>query len=144
MVTTREFICLAAWHLFEDRELFDRYRAADEPERLGLLQEILRLEPVVGRLSRRATAPLRLPTRDGGTTVPPGELITVFVDEANTDPDVVGPDPYLLRPGRALELGPGAAGLPSGTVRTAVRVPPSPYWRRTSCSAGSSRSTACG
>ncbi|MFF8974495.1 cytochrome P450 [Streptomyces sp. NPDC014995] len=114
MVTTREFVCAAAWHLFGDAELLGRYRAADEPERLGLLQEILRLEPVVGRLSRRATAPLRLPTADGEVVVRPGELVTVFVDEANADPDVVGPDPYLLRPGRVLGLGPGAAGLAFG------------------------------
>lgn len=114
MVTTREFICVAAWHLFSDRELLDRYRSADEPQRLALLQEILRLEPVVGRLSRRATAPLRLPTADGEASVGAGELITVFVDEANADPEVVGPDPHLLRPGRVLELGPGAAGLAFG------------------------------
>jgi cytochrome P450 len=115
MVTTREFICVAAWHLFGDPELLDRYRAADEPERLGLLQEILRLEPVVGRLSRRATAPLRLPTGDGeATVVRPGELITVLVDEADADPEVVGPDPYLVRPGRVLGLGPGPAGLAFG------------------------------
>jgi cytochrome P450 len=114
MVTTREFICVAAWHLFRDPELLDRYRSADEPQRLAVLQEILRLEPVVGRLSRRATAPLRLPTADGEASVRPGEPITVFVDEANADPEVVGPDPHLLRPGRVLELGPGAAGLAFG------------------------------
>ncbi|WP_425247051.1 cytochrome P450 [Streptomyces sp. NEAU-NA10] len=114
MVTTREFICVAAWHLFTDPQLLDRYRAADEPERLGLLQEILRLEPVVGRLSRRATAPLRMPTADGEATVGPGELITVFVDEANADPEVVGPDPHRVRPGRVPALGPSAAGLAFG------------------------------
>ncbi|MFH8798375.1 cytochrome P450 [Streptomyces sp. NPDC017936] len=114
MVTTREFICVAAWHLFGDRELLDRYRSADEPERLSLLQEILRLEPVVGRLSRRATAPLRLPTADGAVRVRPGELVTVLVDEANADPRVVGPGPELVRPGRELLLGPGAAGLAFG------------------------------
>jgi cytochrome P450 len=114
MVTTREFICVAAWHLFGDEELLGRYRAADEPERLTLLQEILRLEPVVGRLSRRATAPLRLPSADGEITVSAGDLVTVFVDEANADQEVVGPDPLVLRPGRALALGPGAAGLAFG------------------------------
>ncbi|MDX2678320.1 cytochrome P450 [Streptomyces sp. NY05-11A] len=110
MVTTREFICVAAWHLFDDPGLLERYRAAEEPQRLELLREILRLEPVVGRLSRRTTAPLRV----GGASVGTGELITVFVDEANADPDVVGRAPYLLRPGRELELGPGTAGLAFG------------------------------
>ncbi|MFE8017432.1 cytochrome P450 [Streptomyces antibioticus] len=110
MVTTREFICAAAWHLFDDPALLKRYRAAEEPERLALLQEILRLEPVVGRLSRRTTAPLEV----GGVRIGTGELITVHVDEANADPGVVGGDPLLLRPGRVLGLGPWAAGLAFG------------------------------
>ncbi|MEU1192914.1 cytochrome P450 [Streptomyces sp. NPDC005859] len=110
MVTTREFICVAAWHLFDDPALLGRYRAAEEPERLELLREILRLEPVVGRLSRRATAPIRV----GEVSVGPGELLTVHVDEANADPDVVGRAPHLLRPGRVRELGPGPAGLAFG------------------------------
>ncbi|MER6956757.1 cytochrome P450 [Streptomyces sp. NPDC000618] len=110
MVTTREFICVAAWHLFDDPRLLERYRAAEEPERLELLREILRLEPVVGRLSRRATAPMRV----GESSVAPGELITVFVDEANADPDVVGRAPGHLRPGRVLAQGAGTAGLAFG------------------------------
>ncbi|MFE7930505.1 cytochrome P450 [Streptomyces sp. NPDC057456] len=112
MVTTREFICVAAWHLFDDPELLGRYRAAEEPERLELLREILRLEPVVGRLSRRATAPMRV----GEASIGPGELLTVFVDEANADPDAVGRDPDLLRPGRSWNPGPGPgpAGLAFG------------------------------
>ncbi|WP_055490771.1 cytochrome P450 [Streptomyces sp. TP-A0356] len=114
MITTREFICVAAWHLFSDNSLRDRYRAAEEPERLDILQEILRLEPVVARLCRRATAELTLPTEDGPATVMPGELVAVLVDNANTDPATVGDDPYLLLPGRTLALGPGAAGLSFG------------------------------
>ncbi|MEU9313497.1 cytochrome P450 [Streptomyces sp. NPDC048256] len=110
MVTTREFICVAAWHLFDDPELLARYRAAEEPERLELLREILRLEPAVGRLARRATAPMRV----GEASIGAGELLTVFVDEANADPDVVGRDPDLLRPGRLRDLGPGPAGLAFG------------------------------
>ncbi|WP_230193837.1 cytochrome P450 [Streptomyces coriariae] len=110
MVTTREFICVAAWHLFDDPELLARYRAAEEPERLDLLREILRLEPAVGRLARRATAPMRV----GDASIGAGELLTVFVDEANADPDVVGRDPDLLRPGRLRDLGPGPAGLAFG------------------------------
>ncbi|MEU9266119.1 cytochrome P450 [Streptomyces sp. NPDC048251] len=110
MVTTREFICVAAWHLFDDAELLARYRAAEEPERLDLLREVLRLEPAVGRLARRATAPMRV----GEASIGAGELLTVFVDEANADPDVVGRDPDLLRPGRLRDLGPGPAGLAFG------------------------------
>lgn len=110
MVTTREFICVAAWHLFDDPELLGRYRAAGEPERLDLLREILRLEPAVGRLARRTTAPMRV----GEASIGAGELLTVLVDEANADPDAVGRDPDLLRPGRLRDLGPGPAGLAFG------------------------------
>ncbi|GAA3222477.1 cytochrome P450 [Nonomuraea helvata] len=110
MVTTREFICVAAWHLFADDALLERYRAADEPGRLAVLHEILRLEPVVARLRRRTTAPLELPGDDGQVTVPPGALIDVFVDAANTDPQAVGPQPLSMCPGRAIDGGGGGTG----------------------------------
>ncbi|MFE6286276.1 cytochrome P450 [Streptomyces sp. NPDC057877] len=114
MITTREFICVAAWHLFTDAELLERYRAAKEPGRLEVLEEILRLEPVVDRLCRRTTAPLTLPTASGTETVGAGELIEVFVADANADPEAVGELPYQVRPGRAPGLGPSAAGLSFG------------------------------
>jgi cytochrome P450 len=114
MVTTREFISLAAWHLFTDEALLARYRAAPEAERLAILQELLRLEPVVARLRRRATTGLRLPTPDGAVTVRPGEYVEVFLDDANTDPAAVGADPLLVRPDRDIASGPGRAGLSFG------------------------------
>ncbi|MGW6505340.1 cytochrome P450 [Nonomuraea angiospora] len=114
MVTTREFICVAAWHLFTDEALLERYRAADEPGRLAVLHEILRLEPVVGRLRRRTTAALDLAGADGPVTVPPGAVIEVFVDAANIDPRAVGSRPLSIRPGRAIDGGTGAAALSFG------------------------------
>ncbi|MBA2813521.1 cytochrome P450 [Streptomyces sp. KM273126] len=114
MVTTREFISVAAWHLFSDAELLGRYRAADEAGRLAVLHEILRLEPVVGRLRRRATAELRVPSADGPVLVRPGEFVDIFLDDANTDADVVGYRPLRVQPGRDLAEGPGAAGLSFG------------------------------
>ncbi|MFI9847159.1 cytochrome P450 [Nonomuraea sp. NPDC051941] len=114
MVTTREFICVAAWHLFTDEALLERYRAADEPGRLAVLHEILRLEPVVGRLRRRTTAALDLAGADGPVTVPPGAVIEVFVDAANTDPRAVGSLPLSVCPGRAIDGGTSAAALSFG------------------------------
>ncbi|WP_225630650.1 cytochrome P450 [Streptomyces solaniscabiei] len=107
MVTTREFVCLAAWHLFTDAGLLDRYRSADEAGRLAVLQELLRLEPVVGQLRRRATEELRLDTSDGPVTVCPGEHVEILLDQANADPAAVGGDPLLVRPGRTPEVGAG-------------------------------------
>lgn len=48
MVTTREFINVAAWHLLDDPALLARYRGADLDGRIAILHEVLRLEPVVG------------------------------------------------------------------------------------------------
>lgn len=115
MVTTREFMCVAAWHLFTDDALLERYRAADEPGRLAVLHEILRLEPVVARLRRRTTAALELAGADGPVKVPPGALIDVLVDVANTDPRAVGPEPLSVHPGRPIDAGAtGAAALSFG------------------------------
>ncbi|MER7052666.1 cytochrome P450 [Streptomyces sp. NPDC000351] len=109
MVTTREFICLAAWQLFSDAGLLDHYRSADESGRLAVLQELLRLEPVIGRLRRRTTEAVELPCPGGPVTVGPGEYVELHLDEANTDPKAVGDEPLLIRPGRAPEVGAGLA-----------------------------------
>ncbi|WP_220040367.1 cytochrome P450 [Nonomuraea aridisoli] len=121
MVTTREFICVAAWHLFTDDALLERYRAADEPGRLAVLHEILRLEPVVAKLRRRTTAPLSLDGGDAPVTVPAGALIDVHVDAANTDPSGVGARPLAMCPGRpadgaALSFGDGPHRCPGSGI----------------------------
>ncbi|MFG3251240.1 cytochrome P450 [Streptomyces sp. NPDC048187] len=107
MVTTREFVCLAAWHLFTDAGLRERYRSADETGRLAVLRELLRLEPVIGRLRRRTTESVRLPCPEGPLTVRPGEYVDILLDDANTDPKAVGDDPLLVRPERAAAVGAG-------------------------------------
>ncbi|CAM5569138.1 Cytochrome P450 OS=Streptomyces tendae OX=1932 GN=GUR47_22815 PE=3 SV=1 [Streptomyces tendae] len=107
MVTTREFVCLAAWHLFTDAGLRARYRSADETGRLAVLQELLRLEPVIGRLRRRTTESVQLRCPEGPLTVRPGEYVEILLDDANTDPAAVGDDPLLVRPERAAAVGAG-------------------------------------
>lgn len=114
MVTTREFISAAAWHLFSDAALLAHYRSADEAGRLGVLNEILRLEPVVGRLGRRTTRPLDLPGGDETVTVPAGERIDILVDHTNLDERAVGPRPGCVRPGRVTNDGVGSPGLSFG------------------------------
>lgn len=103
MITTREFVNLAAWHLFTDDALRDRYRAAAEPERIAILHELLRLEPIVGHLRRRTTAPIDLPAHDDTTvTIPTGEIIDVHLSATNTDPDAVGDRRHAVCPDRPL------------------------------------------
>lgn len=102
MVTTREFISMTTWHLLEQPELRERYLAAEQPERLQILHEILRLEPVVGHLYRRTTADLIVPGDDGEVTIPAGAVVDLQVRQTNTEPATVGEDGLDLCPGRTL------------------------------------------
>lgn len=101
MVTTREFISAAAWHLLQDSELRADYVHGTEKERHAILHEILRLEPVVSMLYRRAERELTV----GGQTIPAGSLLALNVQEANMDPAVVGANPEELCPARRLPRG---------------------------------------
>lgn len=102
MATTREFISVAAWHFLEQPALRARYLAAPEAERQEMLQEILRLEPVVGHLYRRATADIQLESAGEQITIKQGELLDLHIYAANADERVVGEQPLALCPGRVL------------------------------------------
>ncbi|MFC6592726.1 cytochrome P450 [Deinococcus lacus] len=54
MITTREFITLAAYQLLQKPELRADYVHGTEKERHAILHELLRLDPVVTMLYRRA------------------------------------------------------------------------------------------
>jgi cytochrome P450 len=110
MVTTREFITLAAWHLFTDDALRLAYVEGDEKERAAILHEILRLEPVVANLYRRTTADIEV----GDATIPAGARVDIAVAAANLDPAAVGDRPGAVCPGRARADGVGDAGLAFG------------------------------
>jgi len=114
MVTTREFISMAAWHLLHDPALRERYLASEQPERFAILHEIIRLEPVVGHLYRRAQGTFDITDGDATWTIKPGALIDVCVRQANAAPDAVGPDPLTLCPGRGLPAGVNPAALSFG------------------------------
>jgi cytochrome P450 len=102
MVTTREFIGVAAWHLLDDPALLARYRAGDRDERLALLQETLRLEPVVGHLYRRLETPLTVTVDGTEQVLPAGAMVDLDLRAVNADAATVGEDPYQLCPGREL------------------------------------------
>lgn len=86
MVTTREFITMAGWHLLEDDALRARFLAADEIERIDILEEILRLEPVVGMLRRRDPES--------------GKSFAIDIRAANIDERAMGGCPMRLDPDR--------------------------------------------
>jgi cytochrome P450 len=114
MVTTREFISMAAWHLLGNQPLRERYLVAGQAERFAILNEIIRLEPVVGHLYRRAQGEFDITEGEDTHTLARGDLIDVCIRPANTDPEAVGPEPLNLRPGRALPPGVNQAVLSFG------------------------------
>lgn len=102
MATTRELICMAAWHLLDDPGLLARYRAGDRDDREAVLHETLRLEPVVGRLYRRLRTPLTLELDGEEHQLTVGSLVELDLRAVNADPATVGEEPYELCPGRDL------------------------------------------
>jgi cytochrome P450 len=102
MATTREFISVVTWHFLEHPALRERYLAAPEEERFEMLHEVLRLEPVVAHLYRRAAAPLSIESQGECITIPEGDLIDLHIYAANADEGVVGEEPLALCPARAL------------------------------------------
>ena len=106
MVTTREFITMATWHLLDRPELAARFVVAESAERGAILAEIIRLEPPVGHLYRRMTADL--------SPHQTGDLVDLDIRSVNTDPEVMGENPLQLCPGRDLPKGVGAVGMTFG------------------------------
>ncbi len=103
MVTTREFISVAAWHLLERPELRTRYLASTEDERYAILHEILRVEPVVTRLYRRTTEAIKLEQEGEPIVIPQDAKVAVEINSSNADESIVGELPLAVCPGRAIQ-----------------------------------------
>lgn len=101
MMTTREFIVMAAWHLFDQPDLRGRFLDDGEETQLAILEEILRLEPVASLLHRRAQQPVSL---EGEADVAADELICIDIRAANTDEAITGACPHKLDPDRAKRM----------------------------------------
>lgn len=113
MVTTREFIVVSAWHLIERPELRDRFLAADEDTKIRILEEILRLEPVVGTIYRRTQTDLVLDNAGKDEKIAAGTLVAINVRGANSDQTMTGACPYRLEPDREIRDGKGGGALMS-------------------------------
>ncbi len=98
MLTTREFIVMAAWYLFEDESLRERFLSEDVNGQLAVLMEILRLEPVAAMIHRRMYEEV-----EGleDTPLPSGEKYGIDIRAANVDEDLAGECPYAVDPDRA-------------------------------------------
>jgi len=97
MLTTREFIVMACWHLFDNEALRGRYLAGNEQDQFAILEEILRLEPVASLLHRRSTQEIQ----SAKGNVAANELVCISLRDANTDEAITGSCPYQLDPDRA-------------------------------------------
>ncbi len=101
MLTTREFILMCAWYMFEDEALRERFLNGDSKDQLAILMEILRLEPVAAMVMRRVHEELD----DGaGHTLPSGELYSIDLRQANVDEALVGECPFAFDPERAQRM----------------------------------------
>jgi cytochrome P450 len=100
MITTREFIVMAAWHLLSDETLRKRFLTGEESEQTAILEEIMRIDPVVNMVVRQATADVS--TDNGDVT--DGEKFVVDIRGANTDEASVGECPHALDPDRARRM----------------------------------------
>lgn len=100
MITTREFITVAGWYMLENPELRAQFVAADDNAKIVLLEEILRVEPVVGMIYRRM----------------PGENTVLGIDvrAANADESVVGQCPFAVDPERGVAAKYGNAVMSFG------------------------------
>ena len=85
MLTTREFIVMAAWHLLERDDLREQFLGGDEAVQFAILDEILRLEPISAMIQRKQA----------------DRYYAIDIRAANTDEEVTGPHPFAIDPERA-------------------------------------------
>jgi cytochrome P450 len=103
MVTTQEFICLAAWQMLQNQSLRQEDLNGGQEERYFILHELLRLDPVVEHLLRRASNDLTVGANGSAVTIPKDALIDLHLNEINADARTAGAEPLVINPHRALE-----------------------------------------
>lgn len=102
MQTTREFISMAAWHMLEKDYLRQAFLDADYEGKMAILEEILRVDPIVSTLYRRAPEDLAEKARDEFES---GHRYGVSLRHANMDERLVGPCPHAIDLTRKERLG---------------------------------------
>ncbi|WP_226631893.1 cytochrome P450 [Novosphingobium profundi] len=111
MVTTREFIVMVAWHLFDNPELRAQFLDGDEEAQMAILLEILRLEPIASVLYRRAGEGL---CDQALGEVPGGERLAIDLRAVHGDAQSVGACPHAIDAERARREGQKAEFLSFG------------------------------
>jgi cytochrome P450 len=121
LATTQEFICVVLLHCMKDVKLREIMLSDNVEARHEALNEILRLEPVIGKLYRRAHESVTVKSAGQEVTIPPGERITFHLYDANVDSQAAGEVPEKLHPHREMEKGVyrSMLGFGSGSHRCA-------------------------
>ena len=105
MTTTQEFICIVLMHCLRDDKLRAVMTSDNTEARYNALNEILRLEQVIGKLYRRAPEPVTVKSLGRKVTIPEGDRIAFHVYDVNVDPLAAGEAPKKMNPERELEKG---------------------------------------
>jgi cytochrome P450 len=100
--TTREFIVMCCWQLFDHPDIMERFLKGAEDEQFAIIEEILRLDPVANYVYRQSA--IAIPESVSGSPVTPGEEFAINIREVNTDASVVGECPFKLDPERAKRM----------------------------------------
>ena len=98
MITTREFIVMVAWHLFEKEDLRRQFLEGGEDVQFAILDEILRIDPVAAYLYRYAEEDM---TTSDGKQVKAGERFLVDIRNINVDGEAAGECPFAIDPERS-------------------------------------------
>jgi len=101
MTTTREFITMAAWQLFDRADLREAFLAGSEQDQFAILEEVLRLDPVGGYVYRRADEAL---PEDMPGALRTGQTYAINIRETNWDEAAAGECPFALDPARAKRM----------------------------------------
>ncbi len=105
MATTQEFICIVLLHCLRDPKLRAIMTSDDIAARYDALNEILRLEPVIANIYRKAHEQVTLNSEGRHFTIPPGERIAFHIYDVNVDEKAAGEQPTCLDPQRQVEKG---------------------------------------
>ena len=105
MATTQEFLCVVLMHAMENPEIRQALASDDINVRYEALHEILRLEPVIGKIKRRTLVPASVTSDGKEYTIPADAKIEFHVYDVNTDPQSVESEPQCLHPQRDLAAG---------------------------------------
>jgi len=105
MATTQEFILVVLLHCMKDAKLREIMMSDNVSARHEALNEILRLEPVIGKIYRKPKESVSVKSEGKDYTIPAGERITFHVYDVNADAKAVGEAPEKLNPHRGLEKG---------------------------------------